>query len=128
MNSTADDNHTLVSVTLSNCAAADAERVLAHLTAEFPDRGPTKNGSDASGEQPTVWTAELDVSAGSSASGGSGSAGDNAIEGSVSVNAQGVPHEVTAVRESLSRAYGVEDAGSASGDQELDSQFTLTPR
>ncbi|MET9496216.1 hypothetical protein [Streptomyces sp. NPDC006552] len=127
MSSTADDNHTLVSVTVSNCAAADAERVLAHLTAEFPDQGPTKNGADASGEQPTVWTAELDVSAGSPGAGGDGD-GDGAIEGTVTVNVQGAPHEVAAVRKSLARVYGVEDAGSSSGDQELDSEFTLTPR
>ncbi|GAA2305214.1 hypothetical protein OKJ48_36665 [Streptomyces kunmingensis] len=127
MSNTGDAHHTLVSVTLSNCKAQDAERVLAHLASEFPDRAPTEQGSGPSAERPTVWTAELDVSAGKS-DGASGPGSDGTIEGPVSVSAQGVPHEVTAVRESLARAYGVEDAGSASGDQELDSQFTLTPR
>ncbi|MFJ9038645.1 hypothetical protein ACIRF8_18885 [Streptomyces sp. NPDC102406] len=127
MNSAADDNHTLVTVTLSNCSARDAESVLTYLTSEFPDRAPTKDGSDASGTPTTVWTAELDVSAGSSDA-ASGSASGEKLEGTVSVSAQGVPHEVDTVRKALGRAFQVEDAGSASGDQELDVQLRLTSR
>ncbi|MFI0239876.1 hypothetical protein [Streptomyces sp. NPDC016845] len=119
-----DADHTLVTVNLSDCAERDARRVLSYLGSVFPDRAPTGSGSDSGAEPTTVWTAQLDVSAGDSSSGSSG----EAIEGDVSVNAQGVPHEVDSVRKALAEAYDVQDAGSASGDQELDSQFTLSPR
>ncbi|MEU6387804.1 hypothetical protein [Streptomyces sp. NPDC046939] len=119
-----DADRTLVTVNLSNCAEQDAQRVLSYLTSVFSDQAPTDNGPDSDAEPTTVWTAQLDVSAGSSSSGNSA----EPIEGEVTVGAQGVPHEVNAVRKALAEAYDLKDAGSASGDQELDSQFTLSPR
>lgn len=127
MTGTTDADHTLVTVNLSNCAERDAQRVLSYLGSVFPDRAPTDSGPGTDSEPTTVWTAQLDVSAGSSASGTSGKNAEP-IEGDVTVDAQGVPHEVNAVRKVLAEAYEVKDAGSASGDQELDSQFTLSPR
>ncbi|MFJ8820810.1 hypothetical protein ACIREE_03405 [Streptomyces sp. NPDC102467] len=125
--SSAAEDRPLVTVTLSNCTARDARTVLAHLTARFPDRAPAQDSSGSSGTPPTVWTAELDVQAGTSAS-GPGAGNGEALEGPVSGTAQGAPHDVVTVREALARAFGFEDAGSVSGDQEQESQFRLAPR
>ncbi|MEU6848285.1 hypothetical protein ABZ930_41170 [Streptomyces sp. NPDC046716] len=119
----APDNH-LVTVTLSGCGDRDAHTVLSHLAAEFPDRSPAPDTLEAGGASPTVWTAEFDALADGS---GTASAA-RAIDGPVSVTAQGAPNDVTTLRAALARAFTVDDEGSASGDQELDSRFRLSAR
>lgn len=101
----------LMTVTLSTCTEEDARGVLAYLGAGSP--------TTSDGVHPTVWTAEVSADA-------EPDHRPDALKGSVAVTAQGAPHEVEALRAKLGRAYTVEDAGSASGDQELDTQFTLT--
>ncbi|MEV1024927.1 hypothetical protein [Streptomyces sp. NPDC050264] len=113
-----------VTVTLSDCSDDDARRVLSHLSAEFPDQSPSQDTPGDDSTHATVWTAVFQAfSDGSDLTSASGTGG---IDGSVSLTAQGAPHDVTTVRRALARAFTVEDAGSASGDQELESQFRLT--
>lgn len=113
-----------VVVTVSDCTADDARRVLTYLASGFADRTVTSETTTAaSGSHPTVWTAEHDVGAGASPA----AAGD-ALTGPVSLTAQGAPHDVDSVRAALVEVFSVDDAGSASGDQERESQFRLTSR
>jgi hypothetical protein len=122
MNHTTNDHP--VTVTLSDCADDDARAVLSHLTAVFTDRSPTQDTPGAHTTHATVWTAELDVADEGSASQSSPPAAG--IDGAVCLTAQGAPHDVATVRKALTEAFTVEDAGSVSGDQELESQFRLT--
>ncbi|GAA2297133.1 hypothetical protein OKJ48_27360 [Streptomyces kunmingensis] len=115
-----------VTVTLSDCTDDDARRVLSFLAAEFSDRSPTQDTPGSDSTNTTVWTAELDV-AGGEGSASSASRADG-IGGSVSLTAQGAPHDVATVRKALEAAFAVEDAGSVSGDQEIECQFRLVPR
>ncbi|MFJ8825963.1 hypothetical protein ACIREE_29865 [Streptomyces sp. NPDC102467] len=129
MNAAPDDhNDHPVTVTLSNCSDDDARRVLSHLSAEFPDQSPSQDTPGADTAHATVWTAVFDAVADGSDAAPTSASGTGGIEGSVSLTAQGAPHDVTTVRKALERAFTVEDVGSASGDQELESQFRLTPR
>ncbi|MEU6847398.1 hypothetical protein ABZ930_36590 [Streptomyces sp. NPDC046716] len=121
----APDNH-LVTVTLSDCGDRDAHTVLSHLAAEFPDRSPAPDTLEAGGASPTVWTAEFDALADGPST--APKTGPRAIDGSVSVTAQGAPNDVTTLRAALARAFTVDDEGSTSGDQELDSRFRVTAR
>ncbi|MET8468890.1 hypothetical protein ABZY90_01180 [Streptomyces sp. NPDC006422] len=101
----------LMTVTLSTCTEEDARGVLAYLGADSP--------TTSDDVHPTVWTAEVSAS-------DTPDHRPGALKGSVAVTVQGAPHDVEALRTKLDQVYTVEDAGSASGDQELDTQFTLT--
>ncbi|MYT74930.1 MULTISPECIES: hypothetical protein [unclassified Streptomyces] len=111
-----------VTVTLTDCTPEDARSVLTRLTSRFPDRSGTANAPSGE-EHPTVWTAELDIGGDAPAS-----SPHATIGGPVSVTAQGAPHDVSTLRAALTEDFGVEDAGTASGDQERESQFVLVPR
>ncbi|NEB74449.1 hypothetical protein G3I40_04270 [Streptomyces sp. SID14478] len=113
----------IVTVTLSNCSADDARRVLSHLTARFPDRSGTGN-APAVDTHATVWTAQLDASADPTDS----APPSEGVDGQVSVTVQGAPHDVSAVRATLAQDFSLQDSGSASGDQERESQFELLPK
>ncbi|WP_420037160.1 hypothetical protein ACN2WE_37465 [Streptomyces sp. cg28] len=113
-----------VTVTLTDCTPEDARSVLTRLTSRFPDRSGTANAPSGE-EHPTVWTAELDIGAAADAP---ASSPHSTIDGPVSVTAQGAPHDVSTLRAALAEDFAVEDAGTASGDQERESQFVLVPR
>ncbi|MFD9486490.1 hypothetical protein [Streptomyces sp. NPDC059991] len=126
-----------VEVVLSACSAADAESVLGALrryfSADEPNRpghgaeeashGPTSHGpTSPDPARPTVWTATFDTSR------VPGEVSRAALGGTVTVDVQGGPVAVARLRDVLHRTFEVEDAGTASGDQEVDLQLRLRGR
>ncbi|CAG7655770.1 hypothetical protein [Actinacidiphila bryophytorum] len=113
-----------VTVTLDSCAKEDAGTVLDALHTSFAgDRADTGAPSDAPGAGPTVWTATFDVSRTLALPGGPAPLGSP-----VTLTAQGGYHAVDRIREALSESFKVTVTGTASGDQEQEATFRLTPR
>ncbi|MEU4348152.1 hypothetical protein [Streptomyces sp. NPDC023838] len=120
-----------VQVVLSACSAADAETVLGLLRRCFStDAGATPERAPASGPAPTghdparpnVWTATFDTTRVPE------DVGPIELGDAVTVDVQGGPVAVARLRDVLRRTFEVEDAGTASGDQEVDLQLRLRGR
>lgn len=122
-----------VQVVLSACSADDAESVLGVLRRYFSadaggagaSAGGARAGHGHAGDvpaRPTVWTATFDTSR--VPEGVSGAA----LGGAVTADVQGGPVAVARLRDVLHRTFEVEDAGAASGDQEVDLQLRLRGR
>ncbi|PKV83706.1 hypothetical protein [Streptomyces sp. TLI_146] len=115
-----------VQVVLSACSADDAESVLGVLRRYFSadegaddaGHGPTSRGP----ARPTVWTAAFDTSRVPQ------EVSRAALGDAVTVDVQGGPVAVARLRDVLHRTFEVEDAGAASGDQEVDLQLRLRGR
>ncbi|GAA0589416.1 hypothetical protein [Streptomyces crystallinus] len=115
-----------VQVVLSACSAADAETVLAALCRYFSvdagDEGTGHGPASPDPARPTVWTARFDTSRVPE------EVSRSALGDTVTVDAQGGPVAVARLRDVLHRTFEVEDAGTASGDQEVDLQMRLRGR
>ncbi|WP_329395939.1 hypothetical protein [Streptomyces melanogenes] len=115
-----------VQVVLSACSADDAESVLGVLRRYFSaDEGADDVGhgpTTPDPARPTVWTAAFDTSRVPE------EVSRAALGGAVTVDAQGGPVAVARLRDVLHRTFEVEDAGAASGDQEVDLQLRLRGR
>lgn len=121
-----------VQVVLSACSAADAESVLGALRRYFSADEPNRSGRGAEEAshgptspdpaRPTVWTATFDTSRVPE------EVSRAALGGTVTVDVQGGPVAVARLRDVLHRTFDVEDAGTASGDQEVDLQLRLRGR
>lgn len=110
----------LVQVVLGSCSAADADTVLRTLGSQLtPDIGLEGSQHDT-GSHTDTWTAAFAVPHGAVL------APDVSLTGAVLVDLQGGPVAVDHMCETLASAFDVQIAGSASGDQEIDMQLTLT--
>jgi len=106
-----------VAVVLDCCATDDARAVLEALRASFPaDPSAKVNPHDT---EETVWTATFDVSR------TLGLAGPARLTAPVTVTAQGGYRAVDRLREGLAEAFAVRVVGTASGDQEKETQLRL---
>ncbi|MEU8887129.1 hypothetical protein [Streptomyces sp. NPDC048442] len=116
-----------VTVTVTDCPAQDARAVFEVLAAGFgdTDRGPDDVPREVPGAGPTVWTSVFEADG----SDGNGKLpAPTPLSGPATVTVQGVPHEVTRVREVLGAAFGISDEGSASGDQEQEVRLRVSGR
>ncbi|MFK8908151.1 hypothetical protein [Streptomyces sp. YS-3] len=114
-----------VEVVLSACSAADAETVLGALRRHFSTdtAGGTIHGpTTPDPARPTVWTATFDTSQVAE------DVSPAELGDAVTVDVQGGPVAVARLRDVLHRTFEVEDAGAASGDQEVDLQLKLRGR
>jgi hypothetical protein len=113
-----------VTVTLDSCAKEDAGTVLDALHTSFAgERDAGDSPQETPGSGPTVWTATFDVSRTLALPGGPAHLGEP-----VTLTAQGGYHAVDRLREALAEAFAVTVLGTASGDQEEEVTFRLSPR
>ncbi|AOP47895.1 hypothetical protein [Streptomyces lydicus] len=112
-----------VQVEITDCPAEDAHTVFGALNALFSsDRATEDVPQSSAGPGPTVWTMTVDVSAAPAA------ARPGRLTEPVTVTLQGGPWAADRLHAGLASVFTVQDAGSASGDQEQERQLRLSTR
>ncbi|WP_328535836.1 hypothetical protein [Streptomyces sp. NBC_00344] len=124
MADTANPN-TLVKVALTGHSHDDAAAVFEALRAAFPsDRAASDvPQSEADDARPTVWTASYEVREAPQ-----GEPAATSLKGSVTATVQGGYRAVDVLRGVLEGAFSVQEKGTASGDQEKETELVLESR
>jgi hypothetical protein len=113
-----------VTVIIDGCAKEDAKTVLDALHTSFAgDRAAADAPAEAADGAPNVWSATFDVSRTLALPGGPAP-----LTSPVKLTAQGGYHAVDRLREALAESFTVQVIGTASGDQEEEAAFRLSPR
>ncbi|GGX63594.1 hypothetical protein [Streptomyces fructofermentans] len=110
----------MVTVSLTATSPEDVTTVFDVLRTAFPTDRPARSvAQDQSGGRPSVWTAEFEPTEDRITT------GPTALEGAVSATLQGGYVAVDRLRAALDGAFTVNEAGTASGDQEKEVDLRL---
>ncbi|MGW8889113.1 hypothetical protein [Streptomyces sp. NPDC055749] len=109
----------MVTVTLSGSSKEDAAGVLRALRTAFPTGGPDPVPQEQPGDQPVVWTAEIEPTQQRART------EPTTLTAPVTATLQGGYLAVDQSCEALGTAFVVEEHGTASGDQEKEVDLRL---